>query len=83
MVLFFYLYYSEAKRQFFLIKNFDIDKSLPDNYLRDHLSNGTEQSKKLYDKVVQLNNEHLLVLRSKKSYYYYIKHCCYKLTIIG
>ena len=50
-------------RQFFFIHNFDIDKSLPDNYLKAHLSNGNDHSKKLYEEVVKLNKDHLFALK--------------------
>ena len=62
--LFLGLYYSEGKRQFYLIHNFDIDKSLPDNYLKGYLSKGSDDnSKTLYKELVKLNNDHLVMLR--------------------
>jgi len=58
LVNFIILYISETKRQMFLIENFDVDKSLPD----DNLKNSFRASPELKQELVHENRKHTIIV---------------------
>jgi len=58
LVNFVILYISETKRQMFLIENFDVDKSLPD----DNLKNSFRASPELKKQLVYENKKHTIIV---------------------
>lgn len=58
LINFIILYISETQRQFFLIKKFDVDKSLPD----DNLKNVLETEPELNSQLEKINSRHIKIV---------------------